>query len=75
MLQSRLVPRGWETPAAEPYSNLRSFPPPAARPPLLCSTLIENTQGNSVSEDFSVRSWPWDMGAGIPINCAWWVGC
>ncbi len=39
-----------------------------------CSTLIENTQGNSVSEDFSVRTWPWDMGNGIPINCAWWVG-
>jgi peptidoglycan/xylan/chitin deacetylase (PgdA/CDA1 family) len=35
------------------------------------SSLIENTQGNSVSEDFSVRTWPWDMANGFPINCGW----
>lgn len=51
--------------------HLRSTAAPATALPPLRSTLIENTQGNSVSEDFSVRTWPWDMGNGFPINCDW----
>lgn len=34
------------------------------------STLIENTQGRSMSWSMSDRVWPWDMANGIPINCA-----
>lgn len=45
------------------------------RPPLLpstlslCSSIMESMNG-SVSDGFSSRLWPFDMGAGVPIACA-----
>jgi len=36
------------------------------------STLIEEVTGNSISNGFSERAWPWDMEQGIPINCGWY---
>lgn len=38
------------------------------------SSLVEDTLGSSVSQGFANRLWPFDMAAGIPINCSYWEG-
>lgn len=38
------------------------------------SSIIEEGTGNSVSGGMDSRVWPFDMGEGVPLNCAWFSG-
>ena len=40
----------------------------------MCSTLMEQGSGYSLSGGPDDRVWPWDMQHGIQINCGWCVG-
>lgn len=35
----------------------------------LCSSIIEDGTGQSMSKDMTQRLWPFDMVDGVPINC------
>jgi hypothetical protein len=41
---------------------------------MLCSTLLEETTGNSVSRSISQRVYPFSMDNGVPLNCRWFGG-
>ena len=43
--------------------------PSLRAPPVVCSSLIEETTGASVSTGMSDRVWPFDLANGSPINC------
>ena len=54
-----------------PSVRPRRARPCARPPPRACSSLMEDTQGDSVSQGKGGRIWPWDMASGVEVDCDW----